>query len=212
MDMRTYEGLKAAVKDYLGRNDLDAQIPAFIAMAELRMNRELRLRVMERRSTAEVPAGQSSVPLPWRRTPGNWDVFMEMRDVSWMSNPPVNLRYFPVDDYAAKTSGKGLPRQYTIVGRDLFLAPMPDAGGKLLLTYFAEIPPLGEQQPFNDVLLTCPDVYLYAALVESGPYTRGSAPVELWTEYYAAAKMKIQEQEERARFTANVGMTPEKKI
>ena len=83
---------------------------------------------------------------------------------------------------------------------------------KLILTYYAEIPPLSAEQPDNEVLITCPDLYLYAALVEAGPYTRGSAPVEMWTQYYSAAKQKVEEQEQRARFTSNVAMAPIRRI
>lgn len=82
-DLTTYKGLCEAVADYLGRDDMAERIPTFIALAEKRMNRELRLRVMERRSEASVLAGQSAVPLPWRRQPGHWDVFLEMRDLTF---------------------------------------------------------------------------------------------------------------------------------
>lgn len=212
-DLTTYSGLCAAVADYLGRDDLTAQIKTFIRLAERRMNRELRLRVMERRAETDVPAGQAAVPLPWRREDGNWDVFMEMRDLVWVSADGMsrNLTYAPPDEYAVSRSS-GLPCQYTIIGRDLFLLPAPDADGKLLLTYYAEIPPLSDSQPDNTVLLTAPDMYLYAALLESVPFTRGSVPVEVWSQYYAAAKNKLEAAEQRARFTSNLTMKPVRRI
>ena len=212
-DLTNYEGLKAAVADYLGRDDMADRIPVFIALAERRMNRELRLRVMERRAETDVLCGQSAVPLPWRRQPGNWDVFMEMRDLTFQDNDgdTVNLCYFPPDTYGQKRAS-GRPEGYTIIGRDLFLVPAPAADGKLYLTYYAEIEPLGALQPDNAVLLTFPDLYLYGALVESGPFTRGSAPLEIWTQYYAAARQKADAGEQRARFTANISMRPVRRI
>lgn len=212
-DLTNYTGLKTAVADYLGRDDLTERIPTFIRLAEKRMDRELRLRVMEHRAETTVPAGQTAVPLPWRREEGNWDVFMEMRDLCWVAGDGQahSLSYCPPDRYA-ETQSSGLPRQYTIVGRDLFLLPAPDAAGKLLLTYYAEIPPLGPGQPDNTVLLTAPDVYLYGALVESGPFTRGSAPLELWTQYYKEARAKLESNEQRARFTSNLTMRPVRRI
>ncbi len=45
-DLTTYEGLKAAIADYLGREDLADRIPVFIRMWEQRGNRTLRLRAM----------------------------------------------------------------------------------------------------------------------------------------------------------------------
>ena len=102
-DLTTYAGLQAAIADWLGRDDLAERIPVFVALAEKRMNRELRLRCMERRAEAEVLKGQSAVPLPWKRQQGDWDVFMEMRDLVWMDSGGHvirNLHYMPVDDYA----------------------------------------------------------------------------------------------------------------
>jgi hypothetical protein len=208
-DLTNYAGLCATIEEWLGRDDLKEQIPVFIQLAEKRMNRELRLRVMERRAETDVLAGQPAVPLPWRREAGNWDVFMEMRDIVWQGADGIShsLTYAPADDYA-ETRTVGLPRQYTIIGRDLFLLPASEADGKLRLTYYAEIPPLGDKQPDNLVLLTAPDVYLYASLVEAAPYTRGSAPAEQWAQFYGAAKAKLESSEQRARFTSNLTMRP----
>lgn len=212
-DLRTYTGLQAAVADYLGRDDLAERIPTFIALAEQRMNRELRLRIMERRTELAVQPWQYAIPLPWQREPGHWDVFMEMRDLVFCPDGGTtqNLHYVPPESYGV---GKtvGLPRAYTIIGHDIFLIPASYGAGTLKLTYYAEIPPLGEQQPSNDILLMFPDVYLYAALVESGPFTRGSAPLELWTQYYSAAKQKVTSNEQRGRFTANLSMRPARSI
>ena len=212
-DLTTYKGLCEAVADYLGRDDMTERIPTFISLAELRMNRELRLRVMERRAELEVLAGQRSVPLPWRRQAGKWDVFLEMRDLTWQDKDgqTENLCYFPPDSYGQSMTA-GRPKAYTIIGRDLLLLPASDAAGKLFLTYYAEIEPLGKSQPQNEVLLTAPDLYLYGALVESGPFTRGSVPLELWTQYYSAARQKADASEQRARFTANISMRPARKI
>lgn len=212
-DLTNYKGLCEAVADYLGRDDMADRIPTFVSLAERRMNRELRLRVMERRAETEVLAGQSAVPLPWRRQPGNWDVFMEMRDLTWQDKDgqTENLSYFPPDTYGqSRTAGR--PMGYTIIGRDLFLLPAPDTEGKLLLTYYAEIEPLGESQPDNAVLLTAPDLYLYGALIESGPFTRGSVPLEVWMQYYSAARQKAEANEQRARYTANLTMRPVRRI
>ena len=212
-DLTTYTGLCDAVADYLGRDDMTERIPTFISLAERRMNRELRLRVMERRAETDVLTGQSAVPLPWRRQAGNWDVFLEMRDLTWQDKDgqTVNLCYFPPDTYG-QSRAAGRPEGYTIIGRDLFLLPAPDAAGKLYLTYYAEIEPLGGSQPDNAVLLMFPDLYLYGALVESGPFTRGSVPLETWTQYYSAARQKAEANEQRARFTANITMRPVRRI
>jgi hypothetical protein len=136
-----------------------------------------------------------------------------MRDLVWQSADGMSrsLTYCPPDDYA-ETRAAGLPRQYTIIGRDLFLLPASEADGKLMLTYYAEIPPLGENQPDNAVLLTAPDLYLYATLLESVAFTRGSVPAKEWAEFYQGAKNKLDAAEQRARFTSNLTMRPIRRV
>lgn len=213
-DLNSYSGLCAVVADYLGRDDLTEQIPTFIRLAEKRMERELRLRVMERRAVSTVDAGDLGASLPNRREPGAWDVFLEMRDVAWRTpdNMVSPMTYMPPDHYRGAVMKSGTPQQYTIIGDKIFFSSVPDTPADLLLTYYAEIPPLGKEQPTNEVLLTAPDVYLYATLTEAGPYTRGSAPVEQWAQFYGAAKQKLEHSEQRARFTSNLTMRPTRRI
>lgn len=54
MDLSTFSGLKAAVADYLNRDDLTSVIPGFIALAEAKFNRKLRARQMIKRATATI--------------------------------------------------------------------------------------------------------------------------------------------------------------
>lgn len=212
-DLSTYSGLCSAVADWLGRRDLSEQIPTFIQLAERRMNRELRLRCMERRAETEVSAGQQAVALPLRREAGAWDVFLEMRDLVWRDSDgrTHDLRYQPPDAYAVSRE-PGRPLGYSIVGRELFLIPAPDAAGSLLMSYYAELEPLGEQTPDNELLRQAPDIYLYGALMEAVPYTRGSAPADLWAQFYGGARQRLEASEQRARFTSNLTMKPVRRI
>ena len=213
MEMTTYEGLKAAVADWLGRDDLAAQIPLFIRLAEKRMERELRLRVMERRAVLDVEAGTRGVSLPCRHVDGDWDVFLEMRDLAWREGDAVrDLHYTPVDDFQRRCEESGQPAAYTIVGSTLFLLPHPASAGRLHLVYHAEIPPLSEAQPSNPVLLAAPDAYLYAALAEAEPYTRGSVPAALWEQHYQAVRARLEAAEQRARFSSNLTMRAARRV
>lgn len=208
-----FEGLKAAVADYLGRDDLTPKIPNFIRLAEARLNRDVRMRVMERRAYHHLEAGKNELSLPWKRIDGDWDVFLEMRDLVWKgSGRTVNLTYLPADAYSSRLLEQGSPLRYAIVGKSLFTVPVPAEQGMLELTYWAEIPPLSQKQETNAVLETAPDLYLYATLIESAPWARSSVPVELWTQYYREARERVRESENRGRYTANVRMAPCRRI
>ena len=58
MAITTYAELQTAVKNWSKRNDLDSIIPDFIRLAELRVNRNLRIRKMETRVTTNTVASQ----------------------------------------------------------------------------------------------------------------------------------------------------------
>ena len=55
MAISNYSELQTAVANWLDRDDLTARIPEFIALAEARFNRVLRLRSMEAKYTANTP-------------------------------------------------------------------------------------------------------------------------------------------------------------
>lgn len=214
-DLTTYEGLKAAIADYLGREDLADRIPTFIRLWEQRGNRTLRLRAMEHRAHAELSSGSGQIQLPMRRLAGNWDVFLEMRDIVWTpedKSGSVNLWYATPDEYALLLEQRGRPYCFTIEANNLFILPSPDQAGTLKLTYYAEIPPLGTRQPDNEVLLRHPDLYLYGSLIESAVFTRGSVPVEMWAQYYKTAVSDIQHQESLAIYPKNITMKPMRRI
>lgn len=211
--MKTYVELRAAIKNYLARNDLDDMIPTFVAMAEAHMQQNLTLRVMERIATHTLAAGQDNVALPDRREPGNWDVYLNMREVALDGHPRVNLQYVAPDTYTDMIgSVDGRPRAYTIVGRHLYFAPAAGEGETVILTYYAQIPPLSDKQPTNEVLLLHPNLYLYGALWESAVYTRESSQESVWKERFNMVATNIQYADRQARFSRQLQTQPPRRF
>lgn len=199
-----YEHLKKMIGEYLGRDDLADLIPHFIDLAEREMQTELRLRCMERQGTHLTSPKTAALALPDKRIPGDWDVYLDMREVALDGQPMVNLEYVNPDEFTDLAGGSGQPRQYTILGRELHFAPTPDAEYTVILSYYAEIPPLGDNQPTNDFLLRNPMLYLYGALTKSAAWTRSSAPLELWEREYLKAKTDLQFSDRQARFSKQI--------
>jgi hypothetical protein len=87
MALSTYTELKAAVASWLARADLTSTIPDFITLAEAKLNRTLRTRQMEQRSTAtateymELPTG-----------------FIELRNIQLNETPKVSLEMVSPDE------------------------------------------------------------------------------------------------------------------
>ena len=61
MAISNYTELQTAVANWLDRDDLTARIPEFIALAEARFNRVLRLRSMETKQTASTAGRPSAI-------------------------------------------------------------------------------------------------------------------------------------------------------
>lgn len=212
----SYAGLKKTLAAYLGWDaggEVEEFLPDIIRMAELRLQRDMRLRVMERTGYRDTTPGESDVWLPDKRVDGDWDVFLDMREVCLSGNPNVNIEYAAPDIFTDRSRGTGCPAVYTIVGRCLRFAPTPDAAYRILLTYYAEIPPLSDKQSTNEVLLKYPDLYLYGALVESVGFLRSSVPAQEWTALYSSAKTAAQYNDSRARFSKNIAArSPRRRI
>ena len=256
-----YEELKAAVADWLGRDDLSPRIPDFIALAEKRMARELRPRALERRLLLDVAAGQERVPLPGASgaggsasgsasggtsgagggagTPGVSatsgsslsgsslsgssassgsasgidETVAEVLSAAWLGPDGVRraLAWTPPEVWAQGRAA-GRPHGWGVSGGELILVPAPAEAGLIVLHWRVLAAPLGPDNPDNEILLAAPELYLYGALVESAPYTRGWAPLEQWERFYSAARARLEAAEQRARRGSALFMRPARRL
>ena len=174
----TYSDLQATIASYLARTDLTAMIPTFIQLAETRLRRELRLRVMLKVATTQTVANDSTVELP--------SDFLEMRDIHFNTDPITVLKYntpniFYRNSFSTIT---GKPVQYTLLANDFQLAPIPDTNYEVQMLYYAAPPYLSNINTTNVFLETCPDLLLYAALGEAEPYLMNDDRLNTWAALY----------------------------
>lgn len=174
----TYSDLQATIASYLARTDLTAMIPTFIQLAETRLRRELRLRVMLNVSTTNNVANNSMVGLP--------DDFLEMRDLHINTNPITVLKYnTPSIFYRNSFSTvSGKPVQYTVLASEFQLAPIPDSVYEFQMLYYAAPAFLTDANTSNIFLQTCPDLLLYASLAEAEPYLMNDDRLNTWASLY----------------------------
>jgi len=64
MALSTFSELKTEIADYCDRSDLTSQIPTFIKLTEARINRSLRVRLMESVKVISLVSGSKRYPLP----------------------------------------------------------------------------------------------------------------------------------------------------
>ena len=201
MALSNYTELKDAIADWLDRTDLTSRIPDFIALAEARVNRELRIRAMETRATMTTTAGKRYFNLPNR--------YLQMRNFQLNTDPIQPLEYITPEMldrlYGSATTGK--PKAYTLIGDEIQYAPIPDTEYTVEMAYYQKFSPLGDGTggtvTSNWLTQNAPDVLLYGALVEAEPFIRNDERIQLWLTAYKEAVDKIQKADDRDRHSGS---------
>ena len=201
MALDTYDGLKSAIADWLDRSDLDDRIPDFIRLAETRINRKLRIRPMEVRSTMTTNAGQRYFNLPGG--------FLSMRNIQLNTNPITPLEQISPEMldrlYGSDVTGK--PTAYALIGDEIQLAPIPDSSYELEIAFYEKFTPLGDGTggtvTSNWLSTNAPDVILYGALLEAEPFIKNDERVSLWLNAYSESVREMELANEKDRFSGS---------
>jgi hypothetical protein len=192
----TYAGLQTEAASYLGRADLTAIIPTFIALAEAKFNRTLRTRDMITKDAAFSITGEY-VAVPTG--------FLEAKAFMLNASPRQELTFMPddtqVDMYPTSNE---TPLFYSIVGSNFRFAPVPSTTVTATLTYYKAIVALATTSP-NWLLTSHPDIYLYGTLMEAAPYLHDDNRIGLWAAGLRECVSQLRTQDARSN-TAN-GMT-----
>jgi hypothetical protein len=167
MAITTYSELQAAIADWLNRSDLTARIPDFIALAETRINRDLRAREQQVIATANVDT-------PFFALPGDFLEFKSFRITDTGGNAFELMLATPeqISAALAESSVSNTPRFVTIIGDQFQLWPAPDQMYVGSLAYVRKVQALSDAAPTNWLLTDAPDVYLYGSLMSAGPFLR----------------------------------------
>ena len=178
MAISTYAELQTAIKSWSKRTDLDATIPDFIKLAETRINRNIRIRIMETRVTTNTVSAQKYYGLP--------DNFVQMRHFKLNTSPVTDLDYLTPERldtiWAGSTSGK--PSVYTLTGDEVRVAPTPSGVYTMEMLYYKKFSALTDANTTTELLTACPDVYLYGALIELSAFTEHNEGVMKWTQLF----------------------------
>lgn len=169
MAITTYTELQAAVKAWANRTDLDAVIPDFIRLAEVRIWASFRAKALTQDLSLPYAISASGVTLP-----SDCISVVTLKDTVGTRTGEVEVvsydRYaeLQLQPYIADQS-----KTYAVVtGREvLFLSAATDAGtisGK----YLAKEPSLSGSVATNYILTNYPDLYLFGSLLELCDYLK----------------------------------------
>ena len=198
MAISTYAELQTAVANWLDRDDLTDRIPEFIALAEARMNRVLRIRLMEAKYTASTVGAQRNYALPTG--------YLQMRNFQINTTPITPLQYVSPEIYDRLWGGSagGTPQFYTIIAGEVQLGPIPATSTMTLeMLFYKKISALSVTNTTEAMLTDNPDVYLYGALLEAEPFIMNDERVALWAKGFAQAIADLQEQDNKDRHSGS---------
>lgn len=192
MSIANYTELKAAVADFLNRDDMANVIPTFITMAEADMSRRLRHWSTENRATAEVDTRYSALPAdfvePIRLSLDGDSTHVQLTSV-------VEMQRMRKD--GADAVGK--PRYYAITQGEIELYPTPDVTYDLEMYYHAKLPALASAS-VNEILTRFPDLYLYGSLVHAAPYLGEDQRIAVWGSLYEKALNDVNMSSDKAKY------------
>ena len=198
MAVSTFAVLKTATANWLDRSDLTDRIPEFIALAEARFNRNLRIRDMETVSTAiSTAAGTREYSLPTG--------FVQMKEFHLTTDPLTPLAYITPEMMSRIWAGstKDKPEVFTIIADKVRLGPNPDAVYTTSMLYYKTFTALSGSNTTSEMLTNNPDVYLYGTLLEAEPFIMNDQRVPLWLAAFEKAVNDIQNQDNRDRHSGS---------
>lgn len=195
MSFTTYAELQTTIASYLARSDLTTQIPDFIRLAETRLRRDLRIRQMLNSTTLTCTSGTATVTIP--------SDFLEVKDLVVAGNPVMPLNYESPSLFSrnSRSMDAGKPLNYTVLATTFKLAPIPDSGYTLNLVYSVAPPFLSTSNTSNTFLTVCPDLLLYASLLEAEPYLMNDARINTWGTMFDRAISSLTRSDEKGQYS-----------
>lgn len=189
MALATYADLIAAVPAWLTKGDTTTSlIESWIALAEARVGRELRVRRMLTRTTSTVATEYSTVPTD----------FVAGRSIRQTASPYQMLEFLTPEQAAdfKQTQPSGTTKAWSLIGTEFWF--IPTAPGAVEMVYYAKVPALTSSATTNWLLTNHPDIYLRGTLLEAALYYEDEEAMSRWQGLFsqsldAARKADLQD-------------------
>ena len=211
MAINTYATLQTAVANWLDRSDLTDRIPEFIALAEARMSRTLRLSMML--NVDETTLGGAATLVAGTRDYALPSGYLQMVDFHLRTSPITPLSYLTPENMNRMWAGSqgGKPLAYTIFAdnstgtpiKKVRLGPSPASAYDYSIMFYKKIDALSVANTTEQMLTDNPDIYLYGALLEAEPFLMNDQRVQLWATAFQESVRALQEQDNKDRHSGS---------
>ena len=192
MAITTYGELKAAVKSWLDRSDLDSRIEDFIRLGQSRVYRKLRSPMNEKivnYTDADDGFGADYIEVP--------NDFLEAVTLSFDGKI---LTRITSQAYLQKVSADDSAREPTFLARAggrFYFYPAPQSEDPTVtLHYWYSNPYFDDDLDADDVLLNSPGLFLFSALMEAKGFLMDDERVPAWEARYQTEIGEVNEQAE----------------
>lgn len=159
-----YGTLKSRTKELLGRDALSLSFD--LALDQL--NKELRIRSMEKTATIAAASGELDLP----------DDFLAMQSAENVTSSEF-LTPIP-HERRVELSSSGTPTHYVVGNDTAYLDPKPDDGHEVKVIYYAEIAGLTNDSDTNVALTNALEAYCYTVLAHHARLIRNDKALAFW--------------------------------
>lgn len=202
MAISTYSELLTAVASWLGRADLTSRIPEFVTLAQAKINRQVRARAMETKSTSVT------IDEEYENVPSD---FLEAKHF-YLTSTSVRktLEYMPIEQMTNSYTSSAEPKYFAVVGTQFRFAPTPNGTYTATLVYYAKPATLAATtQETNTLFPTNSDLYLYATLLEAEAFIQDDPRLAVWKTAYDEALHQVNKAANNSRYGGAMATRPE---
>lgn len=203
MAIGNYNQLVLEIQDWLfGRDDIIAKAASLVRLTEAKLNRTLKCRQMEQRSTTTVDL--SSDEPEYVSLPEDFHSMRRVRLKNVTGKPRLKFATgAQMDDLRERANDQpGTPVWFTVVGNEMEICPTPNFVFTIEMVYRKYIPALDNDNQTNWLLDMAPDAYLYGALMEAAPYLHEDERIAVWASGVQGAVEQLNSLSEEALHNA----------
>ena len=193
MTIATYTELKTEVADFAHRTDLTAKMDSFCLLAESLINKDLRCKEMETRSSESFNATFYDLPSD----------YLEMRalEIEYHGRRNAIRQVTPQVLDRSYSTATGSPAAFTIAAGEIEFRPGIDPTEPYTgeITYYAKVPTLTGTAT-NTVLTGYPMIYLSAMMIQVYLFLQDDGEMGKWVEAYNSQVTQANKQNSAGRY------------
>lgn len=175
--------LKAVVKSYLNRNDLDSYIPDFINVALRKIEQEFNLNYMKTNTTGTITDGTGYIAQPTEMKGIDFIRIIDPDQTDDQGKPLIGCNY-EIFINLTRYEKEGEPTAFSLYNENIYFYPIPDKNYSYELSYYKYTPFMTSDNDTNWMTENQWFLLLYGALIEAEPFLMNDERMLTWKALY----------------------------